>query len=69
MLSLINYFTYCIKVKQDTCNRLEETWHVVNVVIDSVYMGKEQLLAALNELHIHEVNIFRIYNLARLLER
>lgn len=65
----MSYFTYCIKVKQDTCNRLEETWHVVNVVINSVYLGEEQLLAALNELYVHEVNIFCIYNLARLSER
>lgn len=69
VLSLTDCFTYCIKVKQDTCNRLEEPWHVVNVVIDSVCLGEEELFAALNKFYIHEVNIFRIYNLARLSER
>lgn len=66
MLTVINYSTYCVQVKQDTCNRLEEAWHLVNVIFNSIHLGEEQLLAALNELYIHEVNIFCIYDLARL---
>lgn len=64
-----NHFTYCVKVKQHTCNRLKETWHLVNMILSSICLSEEHLLTALNELHVHEVNIFCIYNLARLLER
>lgn len=58
--------SYPVKVYQNTSYGVEEAWQLVDIVIIPVRLCQVHLLAALNQLCVHQIYILGAHHLTRL---
>ena len=54
---MTDWVCYLVQVNQDTCNRVQEAWQLVETVVLPVRLSQIHLLTALNQLCVHQVHV------------